>query len=367
MSPAPRQLMYRDLPRNLHVHSSGRFRYRRPDGTYVYLGHDKQAAVEAAIAANAHYASKASLFDKIVQEGSQSVTAAIEEYLKKRLPKYEIKDETRKNRAYILGAIGRSRLGSQQVHEVSTRDLYLYLESLESDWSRQAHRAQLMQFFAWTIETGLRENNPAVAVQRSKAKRARQRLTLDAFKAIRSKAPAWLQNSMDLQLHTLQRPGDVLQMRWDDLTPSTLRVVQRKTGRKIEMQVTGELRAVIDRCRDTLLSPFIVHRRPERLRTREFRAEKRTHHTQVLLSQMESAFAVAREATGLYGEGEDPPTPHEIRSLGASLYREVGWPEDKVQILLGHTEVKMTRVYLAGHEAPWERIEAGLNLAGIRH
>jgi integrase len=37
-------------------------------------------------------------------------------------------------------------------------------------------------------------------------------------------------------------------------------------------------------------------------------------------------------------------------------------PEGQVQLLLGHSEVQMTRHYLEGHEAPWERIAAGLNL-----
>lgn len=54
----------------------------------------------------------------------------------------------------------------------------------------------------------------------------------------------------------------------------------------------------------------------------------------------------------LYAPNVDPPTLHEIRSLGASLYREAGWPEGQVQLLLGHSDIQMTRHYLEGHEAP---------------
>jgi len=90
------------------------------------------------------------------------------------------------------------------------------------------------------------------------------------------------------------------------------------------------------------------------------RAKARTHHTQVLLERAERAFHEVRVISGLYKNTKHPPTLHEIRSLGASLYREAGWPEGQVQLLLGHSEIQMTRHYLKGHEAPWERIEAGL-------
>lgn len=88
----------------------------------------------------------------------------------------------------------------------------------------------------------------------------------------------------------------------------------------------------------------------------------RTHHTQVLLEQAERAFDEVREKSGLYKPTDNPPVLHEIRSLGAALYREQGWPEWQVQMLLGHSEIQMTRHYLKGHEAPWEKVTAGLIL-----
>lgn len=167
---------------------------------------------------------------------------------------------------------------------------------------------------------------------------------------------------MDLGLHTLQRPGDVVLLRWEDLSPTGLRVVQRKTGKRLEIEIGTPLREILDRCRDSVVSPFIVHRLPEKMRPRGMRAKARIHHTQVLLEQAEREFDEVRIASGLYKNVSHPPTLHEIRSLGASLYREAGWPEGQVQLLLGHSEVQMTRHYLEGHEAPWERISAGLNL-----
>jgi integrase len=266
----------------------------------------------------------------------------------------DIAEETRKNREYSLKKIQSSDLGSMRVDEITTRDLYPYLESQSTDWVRQNRRAMFLQFFTWAIQTGLRQDNPATALERPKAKRSRQRLTIEEFKVLRTHAPAWLQNAMDLGLHTLQRPGDVLLLRWEDMTPTSLRVIQRKIG--------APLRAVLDSCRNEVLSPFIVHRLPEKMRPRGLRAKARAHHTQVLLEQAEREFDEVRTISVLYKQTDCPPTLHEIRSLGASLYREAGWPEGQVQLLLGHSEVQMTRHYLEGHEAPWERITAGLNL-----
>jgi len=83
------------------------------------------------------------------------------------------------------------------------------------------------------------------------------------------------------------------------------------------------------------------------------RAKGRGHHTQLLPEQISRGFEDAREASKAFVGAENPPTFHEIRSLGADLYRKKGWPEERIQALLAHAEPAMTRHYLKGHEAPW--------------
>lgn len=366
MSRPRRRIENRGLPPNLHTHPKG-FRYRRPDGTYCYLGRDRKAACDAAIAANLHYTQRRDLFDKIVEGDAKNFSQVVGDYLADKLPTLDISAGTRQNRIWCFKKMQTSQLAAISVEDITTRDLYLYLQTLASDWTRQNYRALLRQLFTWTVTTGLREDNPAISLERPNAKRSRQRLTFEAFQTIRAHAEPWLQNMMDLQLQTLQRPGDVVGMLFADICGDALRVVQRKTGKKIELQIGTELREVLDRCRDGVLSPFIVHRLPEKARPRHMRAKSRTHHTQVLLEQAERAFDEARKASGLYSATDSPPTPHEIRSLGAALYRDSGWPEGEVQRLMGHSEVQMTRHYLQGHEAPWERIAAGLKLPAVRY
>lgn len=238
--------------------------------------------------------------------------------------------------------------------------LYDYLETLDSDWVRQNRRAMLNQIFKWAIQTGLREDNPAAQLDNPKATRKRARFDQETYARLHALAPLWLRNQMDLQLHTLQRPGDVLQMRWDQVKDGYLYIEQQKTGRRLKLKIEAGLAHVIQRCRDSVLSPFIVHRKPERLKAIKDRAKGRSHHTQILIQQADREFAEVRTASGLFGPTDSPPTLHEIRSLGASLYRQAGWSEADVQRLLGHTEIKMTRHYLDGHEAPWDEVSAGL-------
>ncbi|MFX8758746.1 hypothetical protein ABTM54_19090, partial [Acinetobacter baumannii] len=52
---------------------------------------------------------------------------------------------------------------------------------------------------------------------------------------------------MDIALLTGQRPADVLKIRRDDIRDGVLWVVQNKTGVKRAIEITGELKAVVER------------------------------------------------------------------------------------------------------------------------
>ena len=132
------------------------------------------------------------------------------------------------------------------------------------------------------------------------------------------------------------------------------------SGARIRIKIEGELANIIARCRDNVISPFLVHRLPERARPKEKRAKSRSHHTQVLPEQISRSFADARAEAGI--QGENPPTFHEIRSLGGALLREAGWTVEQVQALMTHTSPAMTEHYLGGHEVPWTDVSIGPTL-----
>jgi len=210
------------------------------------------------------------------------------------------------------------------------------------------------------------ESNPALATRKFTHERKRAHLTIEDYQKIWGKAPAWV--AMDLSLLTLLRREDVVSLRFSDARAGSLWVVPSKTedssGVRLQITIGPELEAVLARARDAVVSPFVVHRLPEKARPQEKRAKARTHHTQVLPEQLSRAFADARDEAEI--AGDNPPTFHEIRSLGGALLQESGWTLQQVQALMGHSSETMTKAYLEGHDAPWQCVTTGIALREYR-
>lgn len=362
MSPAPRKPINRGLERGLHPHPTKGYRWRHPvTGKYFYFGKacTREEANKTARALNLRFVPKTSIFDRIVGDASTSLRTLVATHRREVLANRDLAEKTRAIYNDYLNLIDR-QIGDWDVAAVTPHDVAQFLKvATKGDRARQLYRQQLIELFNTAIEEGLRSDNPAAATRRPVAKRQRGRLTFEALQTIRSHSPTWLQNAIDLALISLQRREDLCALRWEADLGSVLRVEQMKTGKRLEIEVSSELRAVLQRCRDNVASPFVLHRLPEKARPRHMRAQKRIHHTQVLGQQVERAFARARDAAGLYEGVPYPPSFHEIRSLGIALYRDAGWTKEQVQRLAGHEHVAMTEHYLDGHEVPWDRVQIG--------
>lgn len=166
---------------------------------------------------------------------------------------------------------------------------------------------------------------------------------------------------MDLSLVTLLRRDDAVSLKFSDVRDGFLWVVPQKTEGstlvKLKIRVGEQLAGILTQARDAVLSPFVVHRLPDRARPSDKRAAARKHHTQVMPEQLTRAFQDAREAAGI--SSPNPPSFHEIRSLGGALLSESGWSIDQVQGLMGHSSPAMTEHYLEGHDAPWQEVRTG--------
>jgi integrase len=105
-------------------------------------------------------------------------------------------------------------------------------------------------------------------------------------------------------------------------------------------------------------SPFLLARKPLRRR----QGATKTHWSQWTRGYLTRRFAAARDAAGIGKDAlpESRPTLYELRSLGARLYRDAGYPEEYVQALLGHRTAAMTEHYLRDGEVQWTEAEAGL-------
>lgn len=164
---------------------------------------------------------------------------------------------------------------------------------------------------------------------------------------------------MDLSLITLLRREDIVSLRFSDVRDDFLWVVPQKTEGtslvKLKINIDGQLATLLWQARDSVASPFVVHRLPDRARPSDKRAHARLHHTQVMPEQLTRAFQDAREAAGV--AGDHPPSFHEIRSLGGALVRDAGWTTEEVQTLMGHASKSMTE-----HDSPWTEVAPALTL-----
>ncbi len=229
-------------------------------------------------------------------------------------------------------------------------------------------RALLTDIFNHAAAKGLCPDNPAASTINRIEKKQRKRHTVDGLKAIREKSPAWLQNAIDLALITAQRRTDILDMRFDGVREGFLYVVQKKTAKAtdaawIRFRVTPELQAVISRCRDDVVSPYLVHRKPDRLKQKQ--AQTKDHWTKIEERYLTRAFKEAREAANCYAgwKEEEMPGFHEVRALSLHLYKKAGKDGQKIA---GHASERMTKNYQRDHdEIIWSEAIPDLNISEI--
>ncbi|WP_419403184.1 tyrosine-type recombinase/integrase [Stenotrophomonas rhizophila] len=257
-------------------------------------------------------------------------------------------------------------MGSRLAKDVTVKDCAEFIRAVtQSDRARQQFRLVLDWIMVCAVHEGWIDTNPVLATRRFQHERKRERLTKEVYAAIWDKAEPWLRIAMDPSLVTLLRREDVVSLKFADVRDGFLWVVPLNTEGstlvKLRIRVDEQLASLLAQAPDTVLSPFMVHRLPERARPSDKRAAARQHHTQVMPEQLTRAFQDARKPAGV--AGANPPSFHEIRSLGGALLSESGWPIDKVQELMGHSSAAMKEHYLDGHEMPWQEVQTGSLLA----
>lgn len=358
MMPRPRKPEYKDLPR--HLRWNGRaYVYTKPGGKVVSVGTDKRRAIRAAEQLNALlYPADGDLMAKVLAGGSFTVGQMVDRYKAEHLTQQGYADKTLQDYTQMLVHIQREWF-SVPSFKLTTPQVSEFINSKPPRMARR-YKSLLSKFCRWCVSKGAMSADLTRDVLIDSAyKVKRQRLTLDQYKAIREQAEPWFAAAMDLALHSLQRQEDIAALRFSDVQDGHLSVIQRKTGAAVRIAIAGPLDAAIRACRDDLLSPFIVHKKPVRIGKRRQAME---HHTQVTPDQLSRAFKAARDATGLFNgwEAGTAPTFHEIRALGAQLYEEAGIDP---QALLGHRDAATTKIYLDKRRIEW--IEAIGGIPGL--
>lgn len=165
--------------------------------------------------------------------------------------------------------------------------------------------------------------NPCAGVKGHR-ETGRDRYVTDAeYLAIWNAADAALRDAMDLALLTGQRPADVLKMDRADIRDGALWVTQNKTGKKLRIQIVGELADVIAR----------IEARPCKVKGPALIQDNQG--ARLSYFAMRARFEKARQAAGVH---------FQFRDLRAKAATDTG-DLALAQRLLGHKTRDMTEHY----------------------
>ena len=390
----PRIIEGLQLPENLYQHprkQTGRWRYKQPDSSWYYF----DAPIVAAIAAAETLNESRSISEKpkAPKPGRLSFQKHIEEFAaerEKRDPSLASKASWKDRKGYL------KKLAKDFAHTTVNRVTMLELQAYWDKFTghaQRARRAEFKRFFNYLIARELcpsltanpfttDDSKPQVAM-RARPGKKRLRLGIRDFWLIYDHAGAkgwhFLQRAMLISLVTTMRRGDICDLRLDE---HVLGDYLRKQINKSHAQLSQAefkadpsnlswnlknqpvLRKVINEARESSLKharcPYIIHFKP----ARRIKGEQRKHANQVLPDYLTRAFSEARDESGAFDgvSSKARPSFHEIRALGSHLFNKAfgeGRRKD-VQILMAHTDEKITKHYQQGHETHWTEVELSL-------
>ncbi|WP_455231652.1 tyrosine-type recombinase/integrase [Geopseudomonas aromaticivorans] len=360
----PRKNSRNTLPKNLYLDSRrGTYRYHSPkDGTWFSFGRDREAAVDAAHHLNLEFMQTKDLVTMVLDADAITLSDFIERYRTEILPERELEASTLELYKTRFRQIN-TALGHKAINRIELKEVADFLDDMPSRSSNQT-RALLSNIFKCARAKGLVKENPAEQTMARIEKKARKRHTAEGLKAIREHSPQWLKNAIDLALIISQRRCDILDMKFEDVRDGYLYVVQKKTKNKsdagwLKFNVTPELMEIIERCKDDIDSPFVIHRKPEKV----FQNSGKEHFTKIDGRYLSRAFQEARKQANCYPNYKDEEMPgfHEIRGTSIKMYKRAGKDAQKIA---GHASPEMTRNYLRDHEdIDWVEVTPDLDIS----
>lgn len=226
-----------------------------------------------------------------------------------------------------------------QVEPTDVQDLVNYFEGAKE--SARKHKGLLSKFFGWAILVKrLRTDNPCRDVRVEGGKKKLMVWSANVFHSIRdalgkSDEAEMMRCYMDLSFLLYQRSTDariLLRRHIDDklilIAPTKTR---KSSGVEIEIPVTPELQAVLDRAAGIskkwkVVCPFVIHTRQGTAYTR---------------SGVYSAFKRAGDRAGI--KGADPKS---IRKFAANEAKRAGYDMEEIQDALGHSDISTTQGYV---------------------
>lgn len=367
----PRKKGNLDIPVNLYRGEGKAWRYRHPvTGKFHSMGIDKSKAINAARKLNDLLIPEIDLVSKVsghILFGEFSENWFANKHRRDGKP---LAKNTKETYLFYLTHC-QNKWKNISMDAITLLMINKHLDSLTVVPSNQT-RTILIEIFDIAVSKGLCPDNPAKLTLRKYPHKVRKRHTLEGLALIREAAEPWLKNAIDLAMLTTQRRIDIINMKWSHIVDGYLHVAQQKTTDEpedefeisegagyVRIKIDAELQSVLDRCKDGIESPFIIHRIPNR-KARSIDVVKE-HWTQIDKQYITRVFSNLAKETKVYPEhtSRQIPSFHEIRALAIFLHKKSG---RSAQALAGHASPKMTAHYEAGHEIIWNDVDVGIKL-----
>lgn len=311
-----------DLPPRVYLHH-GSYRYVPRFGRPITLGRDYPEAMR-----------KWALL-KQPMSAVGTVGALLDWYLvnvaKKKAPRtYE---DNIKEAVYL-----RAGLGHIPIRALRPKHVAKYLAQRADDGAAvrgNREKALLSHCFTKAMVEGWVDGNPCRGVHRNR-ERPRERMVDDAEAAVvYAKAVTSVRRMMTLIYATCQRPEDCLllgpanikRIEKDGREIRVLRVRQAKTGKALDIQITGELEQLVTEClAEPVVRQTFVHRADGK------------RYSYAGLSGMFRRYV---KKCGLKDFGL-----YDLKGKAATDMYRAGVPLEQIQHLLGHASIKTTEIYI---------------------
>jgi integrase len=187
-------------------------------------------------------------------------------------------------------------------------------------------------------------------IKRRSQNKPRRPLTIEEIQSILSVAdPEW-QSLIRFGLFTGQRLADLASLSWDqvDLERGELRLVTRKTGKRIMIPIAGPLRTHVESL-DAPDRPGVpVHPRAFDILKQYGKVSLLSHQFIDLMAQVGLRPGISHQATGTGRDGRRKGMDisfHSLRHSAVSLLKDAGVPDAVIMELVGHDSAAMSARY----------------------
>lgn len=182
--------------------------------------------------------------------------------------------------------------------------------------------------FGYALEWQEVDSNPCIGISRHAEARRDRYITDREFGALLNAASPYIRSILEMCYLTGQRIGDVIAIRLADISDEGVAFTQEKTGAKLIVAMTPDLKTVIDQAKAL----------PRKIRTLTLFCSRTGKP--VSYATVKMAFQALREKTGI-----TDVTIHDIRAKSLTDADREG---KNAQTLGGHTDARMTARYLRG-------------------